>query len=51
MTTTGTPRPVAAGVAEVSGHTTPPAGTPLVYDLRTAASSTTVSPDIATWPP
>ena len=36
-TTTGDPRLPAAGAVEASGHTTSAAGTPLVYDLRTAA--------------
>lgn len=36
-TTTGDTRLPAAGAADVSGHPTPRPGTPIVYDLRTAA--------------
>lgn len=40
ITTSDQARPLvlsAAGGAEATGHTTPPPGSPLVYDLRTAA--------------
>jgi len=37
MTTNGTFRLAPADTVEASGHTTPPPGTPVVYDLRTAA--------------